>query len=505
MWSLSGNFMRLRKMNGNLLGIDLGTTGCKVAVYSPEGRVLGEGYVEYGFITKEEGVVEQDANEWWNLTKKTIKLALGKMRINGSRIKALSISSQGISFVPVDREGNPLYNVINWLDRRATKETEDILREFSPEYIFQVIGKRIAAAYTLPKILWLRNNKPDIFTHTHKFLMGQDYLLFKLTNQFLTDHTMAAGTLMYDVKNLAWSREIIERFNLPIEKLPHIKWAGTTVGNISSQAAKETGLSKNTLVVVGGQDQKCAALGTGLKERVVTVSLGTASAIMVISDNPVIDRGMRIPCFPYLLPNKWVLEGVIATAGGSFRWVKNVLRDSKADEWTYKELIQLAQLSPPGANGLFFFPHLSGASSPYWKDNQKGVLYGLTLSTLRADIVRSVLEGVAYEIKVNLDILEKLVGKLKEIKIFGGGAKSRLWGEIIANIANKDVSLFQIGEATVIGACLLAGVGSGIYQDFDEARKFLTSSHIIVKPDFDQVKIYEKLYRSYKNIEKKLM
>jgi len=492
-------------MNGNLLGIDLGTTGCRANIYSREGKLLGEEYIEYEFITKEGGIVEQDADEWWELTKKTIKLALRKAGINGDRIKALSISSQGISFVPVDRKGKPLCNVINWLDKRATNEVEDILREFPPEDIFQVTGKRIDAGYTLPKILWLRNNKPDIFTRTHKFLMGQDYLLFKLTNQFFTDHTMAAGTLMYDVKKLTWSKEIMERFNLPEEKLPKIKWAGTPVGRISSQAVKETGLSKNTLAIVGGQDQKCAALGVGLKRKVATVSLGTASAITVITDTPVIDKRMRIPCFPYLLPGKWVLEGVVSTAGGSFRWIKNVLSNSKASEKTYRELIQLAQFSPPGANNLFFFPHLSGASSPHWKNNSKGVFYGLTLSTSKANIIRSVLEGVAYEIKINLDILEELVGEIEEIKIFGGGAKSRLWGEIIANIANKNVSLFQMGEMAVVGACLLAGVGSKVYRDFDEARKFLASSYITVKPDFNQVKIYEKLYKDYTKIEKKLM
>ena len=496
--------MSLRKMNGNLLGIDLGTTGCRVSIYSSEGKLLGEEYIEYEFITKKGGIVEQNANEWWNLTKETINLGLRKAGINGNKVKALSISSQGISFVPIDRKGNPLCNVISWLDKRADKETKDVLREFSPEYIFQVTGKRIDAGYTLPKILWLRNNKPDIFARTYKFLMGQDYLLFKLTNQFFTDHTMAAGTLMYDVKKLGWSKEIIERFNIPEEKLPKIKWAGTPVGNISSQASRETGLSKNTLAIVGGQDQKCAALGVGLKQGVATVSLGTASAITAITNNPVIDKKMRIPCFPYLLPDKWVLEGVVSTAGGSFRWIKNIL-NSKMDEKTYKELIQLAQLSPPGANNLFFFPHLSGASSPHWKDNNKGIFYGLTLSTSKNNIVRSVLEGVAYEIKINLGILEELVGKIEEIKIFGGGAKSKLWSEIIANITNKNVSLFQIGEMATIGACLLAGVGSGIYQDFDKARKFLTSSHITVKPDPDQVKIYGKLYKEYINIEKKLM
>ncbi len=309
---------------------------------------------------------------------------------------------------------------------------------------------------------------------------------------------------MYNVKKLAWSKEIIERFNLPKEKLPEIKWAGTLVGSISSQAAKETSLSKNTLAIVGGQDQKCAALGVGLEERVATVSLGTASTITVITNNPVIDKRMRIPYFPYLLPNKWVLEGVISTGGGSFRWIKNILKNFKTEERTYEKLIQLAQLSPPGANDLFFFPHLSGASSPHWKNNAKGVFYGLTLSTSTANIVRSVLEGVAYEIKTNLDILEELVGKIKEIKIFGGGAKSKLWTEIIANTVNKDVSLFQIGEMAIIGACLLAGIGSGIYQDFDEARKFLASSYITIRPNPDQVKIYEKLYKDYRNIEEKL-
>lgn len=486
-----------------LLGIDLGTTICKAGIYSQKGKLVSYTEIEYGLIEKSGGIVEQDASNWWEVATEVIKKSIKKSGINKNRIRALSVSSQGLSFVPVDEKINPLSRSINWLDTRAEKETKFILKKIPFSKIFSITGKRAHPSYTLPKILWLMKEKPRIVDKTYKFLMPQDFLVAKLTGKCITDHTIAAGTLMYDINNLRWSKEVISQFDISIEKLPSVEWAASQVGTVSAQVAQKVGLSPETSVVVGGQDQKCAALSAGLSERTVTLSLGTAAALTAIKNKPIIDDHMRIPCFPYLLKNHWVIEGVVGTGGGSFRWLKQILGDTI---YNYEELIDMAGKVSLGAKGVFFFPHLSGATSPHWRSKAKGIFYGLSLSTSTGDLIRSVLEGIAFQVKENLEILEELTGEVKEIKVFGGGAKSKLWGQIIASVTGKKVYLLFLGRPATIGACLLAGLGSGFYKSYQEAMKSLRNlPYIKINPNIHDQRKYEMLYSEYSELEAKIL
>ena len=232
-----------------LLGIDLGTTGIKTAVCSTAGEVLGQSYLEYPLIKPAPGVVESDAREWWELTQDAIHQALRSAGANGQSsrpfatdtVRALSVSSQGISFVPVDERGEPLSNAINWLDTRATDEAESIRRRYSDAELFHLTGKRASPAYVLPKLLWLRDHRPDLYRATHKFLMAHDYVLFKLSGQFVTDHSMAGGTLLYDIARLAWSPDLIDAFDIDFGQLPDVKWSGTSLGAIRPEVARSLG------------------------------------------------------------------------------------------------------------------------------------------------------------------------------------------------------------------------------------------------------------------------
>lgn len=486
-----------------LLGIDLGTTACKAGIWSQKGELVTCAHIEYELAKEGGGIVEQDASQWWEVTVQAIRQSIKKASIDKKCVRALSVSSQGISFVPVDEEINPLCRSINWLDTRAEKEAELILSKISFPRMFAITGKRVHPSYTLPKILWLIRERPEVIDKTYKFLMSHDFLTAKLTGKCFTDHTMAAGTLMYDVNILNWSREITNQFNIPMEKLPSIKWAATPAGTISNQAAWEIGLSPETLVVVGGQDQKCAALGAGLTEGIATLSLGTAVALITMKNKPIIDEEMRIPCSPYLPKNHWVLEGFVGTGGESFRWLKQILGDAN---YSYGKLIDIAKEASLGAKGVFFFPHLSGATSPHWRSKAKGVFYGLSLSTSTKDLVRSLLEGIVFEVKENLEVLEELTGEIKEIRVFGGGAKSKFWGEIIANVTGKRVYLLSLREAATIGASLLAGVGSGVYKNYQEATKSLENlSYIKLDPDICIQRKYEELYLNYRKVEERIL
>jgi xylulokinase len=484
-----------------LLGVDLGTTGIKAAICSPQGDVLGESYLEYPLLRPSPGVVEQDADEWWALTQKAIRQAISSAGVAGDTVRALSISSQGISFVPVDKEGRTLGMSINWLDTRATVEVETIRRHYSDAELFTLTGKRASPAYVLPKLLWLREHEPDVYRHTHKFLMGHDYLIFKFSGQFVTDHTMAGGTLLYDITRQDWSPDLTDAFDIAVGQLPEVKWSGTSLGTIRPQVAEALGLSKRAIVAVGGQDQKCAALGANIRPGVATVSLGTASAISCLIDQPTLDPERRIPTFSFVLSGYWDLEGVVGTAGGAYRWLRETLFPNTA----YKALDDMAADSPPGANGVCFYPHLSGAGSPHWRADVWGAFLGLTLAAGPGDMVRSVLEGVAFQIQENLEVMEAMGITVDELIVFGGGAQSPLWSQMISDIAGKPVTVTQMVDVANWGACVLAGVGAGLFSPDVLGRSVNEGRGSRWLPQPEMVDRYREIYGRYRSQEDKLL
>jgi len=486
---------------GLLLGIDLGTTGCKAAVYDQDGHLLGESYLEYGLITLSPTMIEQDAHAWWQLTCQAIEQALGSADALRNAVRGLAVSSQGISFVLLDKGGNALGNAINWLDHRALEESEMILERYSQEELFTVTGKRASPFYVLPKLLWLQKHCPDVWRRVHKVLMGHDYLVYRFCGETVTDHSMAGGTMLYDLRALDWSIELLDAFGIPREILPAIRWSGTPVGTLRPDVARELGLPSNVVVSVGGQDQKCAALGAGIQDGKATLSLGTASAITQVMDRPHVDVQMRVPTFTFVVPNRWVLEGVVSTGAGSLRWY----RDTICPGTPYSALDEEAAQIPPGADGVFFYPHLSGAGSPHWKSQSRGTFHGLSLATTRAHLTRAILEGIAYQMRENLAVTEELAGPVEEAIVFGGGAKSALWREIIGDVINRPLAWTQTVETANIGAAMLAGVGSGLFSTLTQAREVMVGELAHRDPVPKNVEIYAQRYEEYRRIESVLV
>ena len=335
------------------LGLDIGTTGCKSMLFDEKLGIVGEDYIEYDLIYSDNGIVEQSPVELWEMTKRTVKSTLAAAGVPENEIKSMSISAQGISFVPVDKNGKELGNIISWLDTRAHKQTKQIESVLGADYIFKTTGKRINTAYTLPKIMWLKENSPDVYQNTYKFLMVLDYITYKFTGEIKTDYSMAGGTMMFDITRHKWDEKILNACAIDADKLPEVSEAGTQAGKIQENTALELGLSTDTEVILGAQDQKCAALGAGIKEGVATVSLGTSTAISVLSKEPVLDKLKRIPCFA-LNETSWILEAVIGTSGAAFKWMRNLF------EMGYDDMSRLAEQSPPGSDGVFFYPHFTG-------------------------------------------------------------------------------------------------------------------------------------------------
>ena len=307
------------------LAIDLGTTGCRSILFDQSLRQLAVAYEEYGLITPKEKWTEQDAENWWVMTKQTALAAIAKAGISGRDIKGISVSSQGITIVPVDEEMMPLCNALSWLDVRAEAQSKQLIEDFGKDAIYAHTGKPIDPCYTLPKILWLKQEAPEIYEKAWKFLMPMDFLIGKFTGNCVTDHSMASGTLFYDIKNRCWSRQILEYYGIPEEKLPALAWSGQTAGKVLPDVARELGLDENCVVAVGAQDQKCAAFGIGLNEGVMTISLGTAAAITKRWNEARTEENRGVGWCGYVAPGSWVTEGVINTAGTCLRWCRDLL------------------------------------------------------------------------------------------------------------------------------------------------------------------------------------
>jgi xylulokinase len=351
----------------------------------------------------------------------------------------------------------------------------------------------------LPKLLWLREHEPELCGKTHKFLMAHDYLLYKLCGATITDYSMAGGSLLLDLHALEWSEELLTIFDVSQDQLPDLAWAGTMAGEVDSTVAHALGLRPGIPVVVGGQDQKCAALGAAIRPGVATVSLGTASAISCLVEKPLLDAERRIPTFPFVVPGFWDLEGVVSTAGAALKWVRDLFFPTS----DYSALDELAGQSPPGSNGVRFYPHLTGATSPLWKPNTRGAFTGLNLATDRGDIVRSVLEGIAFQIKANLEVMETMT-RVDELILFGGGAKSKLWSDIICQVADKPIYVTKTVDVANWGACILAGVGVGLYDDH-MATDLSTNPALDSTPSTQTASEYGAIYEEYVETEMTLV
>lgn len=484
-----------------LIGVDLGTTGCKAAVYDGRGATLGESYLEYGLIALSDTMIEQDPQAWWELTARAIGQALAAANADRSAVAGIAVSSQGISFVLLDEAGRPLGNAISWLDGRAVAQCTAILERYRAEDLFRRTGKRAAPFYVLPKLLWIRQQQPDVWRRARRLLLGHDYLVYQLCGEQVTDHSMAGGTLLYDLHGQDWSQELLEAFDIPRELLPSVRWSGEPIGKLRRAVADELGLRPDVVVAVGGQDQKCAALGAGITDGVATVSLGTASAIEQLMDRPATDPLMRIPTFAFVRPWRWVLEGVVGTAAGSLRWY----RDTVAPGVPYSTLDREAEGVPPGSDGVLFYPHLGGAGSPYWLSAARGTFHGLSLATTRGHLTRAVLEGVAYQVRENLAVTAEIGGPAAQVILFGGGAKSPLWRQIIAAVLGRPVSWTQTAETASLGAAMLAGLGCGAFATPDEARSRMKQPTAAEEPRPSDVATYAETYERYRRTEAVLL
>jgi len=479
--------------------LDLGTTGCRTFIFDLAGTIIAGDYQEWTSFYPTPSSVEQDANAWWGSIKKTIENAIKKSGIDKAEIISLSITNQRETIVPVDKDGNPLHNALVWQDRRTIDQVEFIKNKIGLDRIYETTGLTIDPYFSATKILWFKDKKPDIYQKTHKFLLVSDFIIYKLTGQFYTDFSNASRTMLFDINKLKYSEEISSELEIDLDKMPEAIESGVDIGEIVSN---ETHFDSKTLVITGAGDQQSAALGVGIvSPGEIKCTTGTGSFILAYLNEPNFDPKRRVLCSCHAIPGAWVQEASIFTSGAVLRWFrdqvaqKEVMKAFEENLDPYDLMVAGAEKSTIGANGLLLIPHFIGAGAPYWDPYARGVLFGLALGHKRRDLTRAVLEGVALEVKKNIEVFKELKIEPKELKLTGGGARSDLWNQIYSDVLGIPCVRNVIGEATSMGAAILAASGAGMFPDITKAAQNLCKVEKKWNPREENHLFYEKLYK----------
>ncbi|MDD3794380.1 MAG: xylulokinase [Lachnospiraceae bacterium] len=483
-------------MKQYILAHDLGTSGNKASLFTTDGKLVGSQVFAYDVHYFNSTWAEQDAQDWWNAVCITSKNLIAATGIKPEEIGAVSFSGQMMGCLCVDRQGNPLRKSIIWADQRAQAQAAMIEQHISQQDFYHIVGHRNTASYGVQKLMWVRDNEPDIYEQTYKTLNAKDYIVFRLTGKFYTEYSDGNSMGCFDLNHLKWSEELISYAGIDGDKLPELKPSTFMAGGVTEEASKETGLAVGTPVVLGAGDGVTANVGAGSIEPGKTYScMGTSAWITTTTEKPIYDPQMRSVTWAHAVPGLYAPNGTMQTAGGAYSWLKNTIcqreaLEAKQQEKSVYDLINAEiEASPAGANGVLFLPYLLGERAPRWNHEAKGAFLGLKAETARADMLRSVLEGVTMNLAIVLDILKTQV-EIDEIMVVGGGAKGRVWRQIMADVYNtKIVVPTVLEEAGSMGAAVIGGVGAGIYKDFKAIDNFLEVADV-QEPDPAAVKAY---------------
>ena len=485
--------------------LDLGTTGCRTFIFDLAGTIIASDYQEWQSFFPSPSFVEQDANIWWHSIKTTIDRAIKKSGIDKTEIVSLSVTNQRETIVPVDIDGNPLYNALVWQDRRTVDQVEFIKSKIGINKIYETTGLTIDPYFSATKILWFKDEKPEIYQKTHKFLLVSDFIIHKLTGKFITDYSNASRTMLFDIKNLKYSEEIASEIEIDLDKMPDALESGVDIGEIVSE---ETLFDKKTLVVTGAGDQQSAALGVGVvSPGKIKCTTGTGSFILAYLSQPKFDPEKRVLCSCHAVPGTWVQEASIFTTGAVLRWFRDQIGNAECvaaqeGQDPYDLIIAEAEKSSIGANGLLLIPHFVGSGAPHWNPLARGIIFGLALGHERKDLYRAVLEGAAYEIRKNIEVFKELGIEPKELMLTGGGSRSDFWNQIYADVLGITCVRNVIEESTSLGAAILAASGAGIFPDIAKAAENLCKVDKKWVPNDERHKSYENLYNfSYEMYE----
>lgn len=473
------------QMTKYILAHDLGTSGNKATLFAEDGKMMGSYVASYDTDYFNGTWAEQDAEDWWNAVCQTSKKLIDTLGINPLDIAVVSFSGQMMGCLCVDKEGNPLRKAIIWADQRAQKQVAQIESHISQRDFYRIVGHRNTASYGIQKLMWVRDNQPDIYEQTYKTLNAKDFIVARLTGNFYTDYSDGNSNGCFDLLNMKWSEEIIEYAGIDPNKLPELKPSTFVAGGVTKKAAEATGLAEGTPVVIGGGDGVTASVGAGsISPGKTYCSIGTSAWITTAAEKPIFDEDMRTVTWAHIVPGLYAPNGTMQTAGGAYHWMKNTMcqyemhQAEASGKSAYDYMNAQIEQSPVGSNGVIFLPYLLGERAPRWDADAKGAFIGLKSENQRGDLLRSVLEGITMNLSIILEILRKQV-KIDEMMVIGGGAKGAVWRQIMADIYNAKVIVPNVlEEAGSMGAAVTGGVGVGLYKDFNVIHNFIEVNHV---------------------------
>ncbi len=484
-----------------LMGIDVGSTGVKAVVFTPEGEIVGSAYREYAEVYPEPGWIELRPDDVWAATRTVIGEAAAQA---GGGVRSLAISALGEAFTPVTEDGSFLYNTIVSPDARATAHAERLGEAVGAERIFALTGMPLSPSFTLPKLMWMREERPEIHGRTWKYLLWPETILFKLGLQPRIDHSLAGRTMALDVSAREWSVEMLDAAGIPVEMLAEPIAPGAVVGELSAQAAGEVGLEAGCLVVAGGHDQPMNALGAGvIREGMCVDGMGTVECITVAFDEPVLSDAMRAHnygCYPHVVTPMYATIAYNYSAGSILRWWRDLFGAAEMAEAQRRGVdvyeVILTDL-PPGPSGLLWVPYFAGSGTPYLDPHAKGAILGLALDTDRPKLVKALLEGTCFEIDLNVRALEDAGVPIDRLRATGGGSRSDAWLQLKADITGKPVVRLNVSESGCQGGAMLGGVALGVWRDLAEATEALVREGEAFEPRPAQQAAYAELRESY--------
>lgn len=490
-----------------LLGIDIGTSGTKTVLFDLAGNTIASATVEYPMSQPRIGWAEQDPEDWWKASYTSVAQVVKESGVNPHDIKGLGLSGQMHGMVLLDKNREILRPAIIWCDQRTTQECEQITELIGAKRLIEITANPALTAFTASKVMWVKNNQPEIFEKIYKILLPKDYVRFRLTGEFATEVSDASGMQFLDVPNRKWSREVLDKLGVAYEWLPDVYESYEISGRLTKEAAALTGLPEGLPVAGGGGDQAAGAVGNGIvRSGVFSCTIGTSGVVFAHLDQISIDPGGRTQTFCHAVPGCWHVMGVTQCAGYSYRWIRDemcaveMVMAKRLGVDPYTLMGRQAEQVPVGCDGLIYLPYLMGERAPHLDSDARGVFFGISSSHDRRHMIRAVMEGVAYSLLDCVNIIRDMGVTATEVRASGGGGRSELWRQMLADTFETDICTTNSVEGPALGVALLAGVGVGEYASVPEACDAAITQVSIQKPVPENTAIYRKYYRIYRQL-----
>jgi len=487
-----------------VLSVDSGTTASKISLFNEKGELLGISTQEYQLITPTSLEVEIKAETLWNAFRAGVADVLEKTKADPKEIRALGISAQGETLILINKEGETLRNAVSWMDNRAQEEADILDKKFDDGTSFKITGQvKLVPTWPASKILWIKRHEPDIFKKVHKYLLVEDYLIWRMTDAFVAEGSLLCSTCYWNIVTKKWWGEMLSYLGIDEDQLPNIRESGEPIGEIKTDVAAELGLSPKTVVSTGALDQVAGAIGVGnIRPGIFSENTGAALAICAPLKKPVFDPQGRMPIHYFGIPDTYMAH-TFTTGGMVLRWFRDKFCTAEMEVGAgtgldpYYLMDQEVARIKPGSEGLVMLPHLQGAMAPEANPKAKGVFYGFTLRHTKAHFARAIMESIACIVRRNIDVLEDLKIKVEEIRVLGGGARSNLWNQIKADLTRKPVLTTKNPEAACLGAAILAGKAVGMFKSLEDATDNMITIQKRFEPDPENSEVYRRTYERY--------